>query len=369
MNYTYTLKADPVVGAESNQTVCAGAAVSTSFSANTGGGEVFSWTNDNVLIGLPASGVGDLAFNAASNTTGAAIIATISVTATLNGCTSSSPETFTITVDPTPQVVQQADVTGCAGDAQAQITFTSDTDPGTSYAWSVTNFALLGMGSGSGSTDNIPSFTYGANATGADIIGIVTVTSTEAGCVSSVMSYTYTLKADPVVGAESNQTVCAGAAVSTSFSANTGGGEVFSWTNDNVLIGLPASGVGDLAFNAASNTTGAAIIATISVTATLNGCTSSSPETFTITVDPTPQVVQQADVTGCAGDAQAQITFTSDTDPGTSYAWSVTNFALLGMGSGSGVTDNIPSFTYAGNVTGIDIIGIVTVTSDRKSVV
>ncbi|VAW49325.1 hypothetical protein MNBD_GAMMA03-160 [hydrothermal vent metagenome] len=328
----------PVVANEADKTVCAGAAVSTSFSANTGGGEVFSWTNDNVLIGLPASGVGDLAFNAASNTTGAQIIATISVTATINGCTSTTPETFTITIDPTPVVVQQTDVVGCDSDVQAQLDFTSDTDPGTSYAWSVTNSALLGMPLGTNTTDNIPSFTYASNVTGSDIIGVATVTATEDGCVSSVMSFTITLKANPDVMA-SNQTICSGETTAIIITnPNAIAGTTFSWTFTQSNITGASTGSGTLIAQDLTVTDGFTQgTVDYTITPTVNGC-SGTPIIITVTVDPVPDILAApAAETICSGETTNISFSTPNGVTGVVYNW-VVNVAggITGASAGSG---------------------------------
>lgn len=61
----------------------------------------FTWTNDTPSIGLAASGTGDIASFTATNTGSSPIVATITVTPTVNGC-SGTPIQYTITVNPTP---------------------------------------------------------------------------------------------------------------------------------------------------------------------------------------------------------------------------------------------------------------------------
>jgi hypothetical protein len=67
---------------------------------------VYSWTNSTTSIGLAASGTGNISFTAL-NTTGAPVVATITVTPRFtNGGTTctGTPRTFTITVNPLPVV-------------------------------------------------------------------------------------------------------------------------------------------------------------------------------------------------------------------------------------------------------------------------
>ena len=75
---------------------------------NNGGITTYTWTNDLPSIGLAANGTGDIPAFTAINTGNAPITATISVTPhfTFGGLTCDGPSrTFTITVDPTPQVI------------------------------------------------------------------------------------------------------------------------------------------------------------------------------------------------------------------------------------------------------------------------
>ena len=60
----------------------------------------FNWTNDTPSIGLAASGSGSISSFTAINTGSTTIVATITVTPMVNGCTG-TPVQFTITVNPT----------------------------------------------------------------------------------------------------------------------------------------------------------------------------------------------------------------------------------------------------------------------------
>ncbi len=61
----------------------------------------FNWTNDAPSIGLASSGTGDIPSFTAVNTGSTPIVATITVTPSVNGCTG-TPIQFTITVNPIP---------------------------------------------------------------------------------------------------------------------------------------------------------------------------------------------------------------------------------------------------------------------------
>jgi len=94
---TATVNATPTVTVPSNMSVCNGATINANFSSSVGGSTI-SWSNNNTAIGLASSGTGNISGLRVSNSTNSAITATITVTATKNGCGGSS--SFTITVDP-----------------------------------------------------------------------------------------------------------------------------------------------------------------------------------------------------------------------------------------------------------------------------
>jgi hypothetical protein len=85
---------------------------------NTGGSVSYSWTNDNITIGLASSGNNDIAAFTATNSTLAPVIATITVTPhfTNDLVTCDGPaKSFTITVNPTAEVDQPSSQVVCNG--------------------------------------------------------------------------------------------------------------------------------------------------------------------------------------------------------------------------------------------------------------
>ncbi|MDR1331133.1 MAG: InlB B-repeat-containing protein [Tannerella sp.] len=86
-----------------NITVFAGQTVPAITLAATPAGATFAWTNSNPSIGLAASGTGNLPAFMATNTTAAAITATVRVTPTID-CAGTTKE-YTITVKPKPKIM------------------------------------------------------------------------------------------------------------------------------------------------------------------------------------------------------------------------------------------------------------------------
>ena len=143
-------------------------------------------------------------------------------------------------------------------------------------------------------------------------------------------------------------------------SPSTGGTVVYNWTNNTPSIGLAASGSGNIPSFTAINTTNVVVVATITVTPTYtNGGTSciGTPVSFTITVNPTPQVNQPANQIVCAGSPTAPVNFTGPV-AGTIYNWTNNNTSIGLAASGTG---DIASFT-AINATALPVVATIVVT-------
>jgi subtilisin-like proprotein convertase family protein len=257
----------------------------------------YAWTNNLSSIGLAASGTGNIASFAATNTTAAPVTATVTVTPTYTnagvGC-AGTPISYTYTVNPTPTVNAVSNQTVCVGSNVAAVNYTGATT-GTVYNWTNSNTAIGLAASGTG---NIASF-VGTNTTAAPISGTITVTPvyTNAGvtCTGIPRTFTITVNPIPTVNPVASFAACHNTTAAAAFSGATTG-TVFNWTNSNPAIGLPASGSGNISFTAL-NTTSAPVTATITVTPSFtNGGTTcvGTPTSFVITVNPLPVVTTGA---------------------------------------------------------------------------
>lgn len=315
----------PTVTPPAPVTACGGVPVSVAFQGTPGAN--FLWTNDNPAIGLPASGSGNISFNAAPVTQ--TETATITVTPSQDNahilgiltCTG-DPVTFTITVKPTPTVDDPPDLSVCRGEPVAVAFSGSGTAP--TYSWTNSLPAIGLPASGSGN------IAFSAANPGASPLTVtVTVQAAEDGCTGPPQAFAVTVKPIPAAGPQNNRAVCAGQALSVALSG-TPAGTTFSWENSNPAIGLPASGSGNISFSAAP--VPAAETAIITYTPVLNGCVG-PPASFQITVNPLPVADPLPGITACAGD-ELEAVFGGS--PGSTYAWENSNTAVgLGL-SGSG---------------------------------
>jgi hypothetical protein len=219
-------------------------------------------------------------------------------------CTVENPYT-PISTPPTPTptvstVAVPANFDVVKGITVAATNFVS-TPTGATFAWTNSNTAIGLVSSGSG---NVPSFTA-TNAGTAVIVATITVIPTLNGTAGTPSSYTITVTpsspnpAIPTVTVPANITVAdKGTVAATSFISTPAGGS-FTWTNSNTAIGLAASGSGNVPQFTATNTGTTAIIATITVTPTVNGVKGTS-SSYTITVNPTTPTSTAITLTGSA---------------------------------------------------------------------
>jgi hypothetical protein len=353
---TVTVNPRPTVTAVSNQTFCNGVAAPATTLAGPVSGTTFSWTNSNTAIGLAAGGTGNVPAFTASNATTSPISATITITPTANGC-AGTPSTYTITVNPTPTVTKPADQTLCNGTSTTAVSFTG-TVTGTTYSWT-NNTPSIGLAaSGSG---NIPAFTA-VNTGTAPVTATISVTPTANGCAGTTQTFTITVNPSPTVNPIGNLTYCntaSGAAINFG-SATTGAS--FAWTS-SANVGFGTSGSGNIPAFTATNSGTTAITATVSVTATANGCTG-VVRTFTITVNPTPTVTNQATTTICSGTG-TNINLTANI--ASSFSWTIGTVTggITGATAGSGTTIN-QTLTNSGSTAGT-VQYIITPTSTSGS--
>lgn len=192
----------------------------------------------------------------------------------------------------------------------------------------------------------------------AEIQDLVNSCTPGVACDGTPETFNITVYPDLVVNDPADQTICAGSAT-TAVNFTGTAGAVYNWTNSNPSIGLAASGTGNIPSFTPTFSGTSPLTATITVTPSFPGgpaCTSSS-QTFTITVNPIPDVNNVANQTVCNNAATAAVNFTG-TVPDTNYTWTNSNPSIGLPANGSG---NIPSFT-AINTTGSPVTSTITVT-------
>ncbi len=301
---TFTITVNPAaeVDQPADQVVCNGAAVGdVSFTTtNTGGTVTYTWTNDQPSIGLPAIGAGDLGAFVGLNAGASPVVATLVVTPHFENGTvvcSGTPKIFTITVNPTANVIQPADQIVChEGSTEEVILETLNSGGLITYTWTNDQPSIGLPASGSG---NIPSFVAlnpGNSPVVATIVATPDFENGSVNCDGPVKAFTITVNPTAQIDLPDNQVVCNDAPTLPIIftTTNSGGVTTYTWTNDQPSIGLAASGSGDIPVFIVTNPDNSPVTATIVVTPhfTSGGLTCDGPsKTFSIIVDPTPQVV------------------------------------------------------------------------------
>ena len=351
--FTVTILPTPIMDSIADIEVCPTDQISIPGFTTTPPGATFAWTNSNTGIGIAASGVGTIPdWTAPTNNTGVAITGTVCVIPTLDGC--EGPQVcFDVTILPTPVITQIPDTAFCPGDFISLPAFETN-PPGATFTWTNSNTAIGLAASGTG---NLPDWTAPENNTGADIVGLITVTSNSTlGNCPGAMSFTVTIKPTPVISPTQDIIICPDELISIPGFTSNPTGATFTWTNSNTVIGLPPSGNGNIQdWTSPPNNTGSDIVGTIIVTSELDGC--NGADTFTVTILPTPEATQFPDTMYCPGELIDLPAFTS-LPPGSTYQWTNTNTAIGLALSGTG---NLPVWTAPENNTGVPIVGTVCV--------
>jgi gliding motility-associated-like protein len=330
----------PTVNGVADQIVCNnGMTDAVNFSGATTGTN-YNWTNDNVSVGLAASGTGNIPAFTATNTGLLPEIANITVTPSADGCDGAT-ESFSIMVLPGSAINSVADQTVCNGETTTAVVFSGGL-PGTTFSWTNDNTTTGLPGSGNG---NIGPFTATNTGTTPQTSNI-TVTPFGSGCDAITTSFNITVNPTPNVNPVVDQTHCNGQATNAVNFSGDVAGTTYSWTNTNPSIGLAANGNNNIPSFTAINTGSTAQTATITVTPTANGC-SGATTTFAITVNPGSAVNSVADQTLCNGASTTAVTFTGS-GIGTTYNWTNSNPSIGLPASGSG---NIGSFNVINNGT------------------
>ena len=367
-SFTITVNPTGQVNVPADQLVCNGSSTApVVFSTvNIGGTTTYTWTNSDVSIGLPVSGSGNIAPFAAINSGTSPVVATLTVIPHFaNGSVTcdGSPESFTITVNPSGQVDLPVSQVVCNGSPTAAVNFTTINTAGvTTYSW--TNTAS-GIGLAASGTGDISSF----NAINPGISPVVATISVTphfkygtVTCDGPVQNFTVTVNPAAQVNTPASQVVCnnSSTAIVSFTTNNTGGVTTYTWTNTESGIGLGASGTGNLPAFTAINAGTSPIVATIEITPHFdNGsviCDGPS-KTFTITVNPDGQVDDPADQVLCNGSSTAPVIFnTVNTGGTTTYTW-VNSDATIGLAaSGSG---NISAFSASNSGT-LPVVATIT---------
>jgi gliding motility-associated-like protein len=360
LSITVNVNPTPVVTVPSNIVEMTGTTIPAQTFTSTVTGSTFAWTNSAASIGLAASGAGSTPSFVATNTTASPVTGTINVTPTAPNTCVGAAQAFTITVDPTPNVNQPANVTNCEGTLTA-VDFTGTT-ANTNYLWTNSNTSIGLAASGS----NDLSFTT-QNPTNVAQTATVIVTPqayvTQGYVWGSVNENgTLTLNA-PAGKVFTNVAFASYGTPSTPVNGNYTLGACNAATSNSVISGL-AIGNSTMSVVANNATFGDPCVTSSKALAVKLGygvSVTGVPRTFTITVNPSASIANSTD-TICTGTAFSFATNNSDIVPAnTSYSWTVANNPNITGETSQATTSTAVSQTLF-NSTSLDQIAVYTIT-------
>jgi hypothetical protein len=228
----------------------------------------------------------------------------------------------TVTVNPKPVMTNLNPKTICSGE-NVDLALTANIPSSFSWVATIPNGNLVGESTTnqSSSTINNTLTLNSGVATPQTVTYTVTPTATSGGCTGTPQTVVVTVNPSPTVNVVTNRAaVCSGtAAAAINFGSNVTGA-TFDWTS-TADVGFGTSGSGNIPAYTATNSTNALVTATVSVTATANGCTGPI-RTFTVAVNPLPDAKIEPNYCPVAPNVgKIQLTATGGT-VGSTYLWS-----------------------------------------------
>ncbi len=362
---TVVVNPKPSVNTLSNVTVCNGDTTATVILGSNVTGATYAWSNNNATIGLATSGTGNIASFTAVNNDPFPVVATVSVTASAEGCTGNAT-TLTIRVNPTPAMNPVSDVAVCNNASTNAIDF-AGTAPGFAsaaalpgYVWTNSN---TGIGLANSGTGNISSFTA-VNTTTDPVIAEVHVTPVQLGCYGLTDTFTITVNPTPVLTSTLTATPVCNNTVFNYTPTSATAGTAYSWSRATVTGITNAANAGsDDPNEVLINTTTDPVIVTYNYTLTANSCANS--EDVSVTVYPTPVLSSTLTATPVCDSSLFSYTPTSATT-GTTYSWS--RAAVTGISNAANAgTDNPMEYLINTTPDPVNVVYVYTLTANGCS--
>jgi hypothetical protein len=309
----------------------------------------YAWTRDKagIVFGIPASGTGNIS-GPLHNITPEVQLVTFTITPTSAAGCQGADFDVTIEVFPEIQIDYLENQVICSFESTDPIHFSSFVASGTmAYTWVNTEPSIGLAPNGSGDILPFPALNFGVAPVVAYITVLPELTYNGLTCMGNAEMFTITINPMPQLNSPPDQVVCNNDPVwiEPFHTDLVGGTTSYNWFNNNPLIGLPAAGEGDIPPFTAFNFGMFPEVTTIDVLPHFehDGHICDGPmEQFTITVNPTAQVDQPADLVLDHGENIPGVTFTTVNIGGiTNYSWT-NDDPTIGLAASG--TDDIPPF-------------------------
>ncbi|RYY99572.1 MAG: PKD domain-containing protein [Chitinophagaceae bacterium] len=317
--YAVTVTPTPGITSAASATVCNGAPQNYNITSGVTG-TTFSWSraavpgiSNSAVSGQTSSSITE----ALVNTTNAPVVVTYQITPSANGCTG-APFTYTVTVNPTAAITAAATGVLCSAGPQ-NYSITSDV-AGATFTWSraavpgISNAAVSGMTTAS-ITEAL------VNTSNAPVDVVYQITPSYGSCAGTPFTYTVTVNPTATVTSLAADALCSGTALNYTITSAVAGSS-FTWSRaattgiqNAAVAGQTVNPITETLVNTGNTPAQAAYI----ITPEANGC-AGTPFTFTVTVNPVPQVTSAATGSICS-DAPQNYNITSNV-AGAAFTWS-----------------------------------------------
>jgi gliding motility-associated-like protein len=245
---------------------------------------------------------------------------------TVGVCTIS--DTATVVVKPVPVVAPLNSIFACGGTLFDNVNFNSSI-VGSTFNWFHSTPAI-GLTPTSG-TGNITGWTAPANTTSQAIEATISGYATASGCKGDTTSFVASIYPTPTVSVTPNsQTICSGSDINAINWNVDVPGAIVTWnatTSSGTLTVNPQNGTGDIDSLTIVNTSTSVQTVTITANVAYENCPGNTI-TYTINVNPVPDLTLSANQTVCSGDSTVQTTFTSTSPNLTGFTWFLTNSSV-----------------------------------------
>ena len=349
------IRANTLMVPSLDATVCPGQIIGPYNFVSNPPGASFSWVASNSSLGIN-SGIGPIpALPAPANQSTVPVSASVVVTPTLNNC-AGTPDTFVVTVNPTPDVSNTPlSDSLCSGTGSQPITFTSNV-AGTTFTWTLSSNVGVSPGALAAGSNVIPSQTLTAAG---NTTGVLTyaVTPLANGCPGVPVNYEVYVLPIPDVILPAGQAICPGATSNPVALNSSVSGTTFTWTSSPIagVAGNSLAGSGNLPAQTLTNSNAAQATVTYVITPEAEGCVG-TPANYVISVEgspnvsflPGPQVI-------CSNGNTIPIALSSTT-PGVSFSWSMVLPPSITYGGSLSGTGNPPAFNFVNTGTTPDSV-------------
>ncbi|HXC06576.1 MAG TPA: PKD-like domain-containing protein [Bacteroidia bacterium] len=314
----------PVMSSSSAATICSGQSLNIPLT-NTGVAATYGWVaaSNSQVTGASTTAQSTSTINNTlvntSSLSSTSVVYTVTPTGVSGGC-AGTPQTVTITLNPTPLMTSSSALTICSGQSVG-LALTSSV--ASNFSWMASsNPNTSGQSLTPQSATTLNDAITNNSLTPQTVTYTVTPTSVGGTCAGTPQTVTITVNPKPVMTSTSAVTICSGATVNIPLTSNVQSN--YTWiaaanantTGASTTIQSPST-----LSNTIVNTSAVAqnVVYTVTPTAVVGGCAGS--QTVTVTVNPAPVMTSGTSATICSGGA---VSIPLTTNIASNFVWSAT---------------------------------------------